>query len=411
MNFHSAKLTTTPLPKTTVSVEADRYEPDWDQGASAFYVLKVRTMPLPDLQLDAEVSDGENLTLAEYDDLLEGLRLPGLRTGRTKQASVKLTKRVSRQSQIGATYRQTTTKRKPSVFCSYRTPGTRRLQLWTEAGHERYLSTDRQYAFLENRIEYLLDDSGRNRFGVKTLYQRSEWTLTLFLNVESLFANSRRGTRQITSRRINPDRGAIHGIVFLDRNANTRMDDDETGVPDVKVRLGRYYTAVTDSAGRFALPALGSLKQVRVSVDLDTVPAIYAVLHGTQLVNVRPGRLTHVSLALTPMISLSGTILVQRADTRRPVSGVRVYLVTADGKDTGIDSVTASDGSYYLGEVTPGSYVLRTDPATIPEHIEPSEPQRIIQVTPATEDFQEITLKPIIWHEKPRKPAKGPAGE
>jgi len=409
MSFHGARLATTALPRTTLSVEADRYGPDWDQGPSALYVLKVRTMPLPDVQLEAEVSDGENLGLGEYDDLLDGLRLPGLRTGRTKQTALKLTKRVSRRAQVGAAYRQTTTKRKPSVFHTYRTPGTRKFQMWTEAGQERYLATDRQYAFFENRLEYLLDESGRNRLGVKTLYQRDEWTLTVFLNVESLFAGERRGMRRITSRRINPDRGAIAGVVFLDRNANALMDDGEPGVADVKVRLGRYYTAITDREGRFALPALGSLKQVRVSVDLDTVPAIYSVLHGTQLVNVRPGRLTHVNLAVTPMISLSGTVLVRRdAGEPRPVAGVRVFLVTDDGKETGIDSVTASDGSYYLGEVMPGRYLLRTDPDTIPEHIDPVEPQRPVRVKPTTEEFEEITLPPLLWRPKTQEPAQAP---
>ena len=401
MDFHSARITTSVIPKTTVTAETDRYTPNWDNGASVFYTLKVRSTPLPDTIVDAEISGGDNTDLDEYDDLLNGLRLPGIRTSRARQTAVKVTRRLSARSALGAAYRWTTSKDKPTVFHSFQTKGKNRLQLWTEAGQERYRSDRAQYAFFENRLEYLFDETGRCRAGLRTLHQRGQWSAQLFLNVESLFANTDGSLRRITDRRIIPDRGAIHGVVFLDRNANARIDPGETGIQDITVRLGRYYKSVTDADGRFMLPALGSLKQLRVSVDLDTIPAIYTVVHGTQLLNIRPRRITHIRFALTPMISLSGKIVAPNAQGKqRPLAGVRLYLVTADGKEVGTDSITALDGTYYIGEVRPGSYELCVDPSTLPENVDLAEQRRPVTVAPATEEFAEITLEPFVGRYK-----------
>jgi len=403
MDFQGARISTAAIPRTVVTAEVDRHRPNWGQGPSVFYALRVRSTPMPETTINAEVTGGDNMDLGEYDDLLDGLRLPGIRTSRARQTSARVTQRLSARTRVGAEYRWTTSKVKPTAFHSFRTKGPQQLQVWTEAGQERYTFDDSRYAFFENRLEYVFDETGRCRVGLRTLRQRGQWSLQLFLNVESLFAHTGGALRRVTDRRISPDRGAIHGVVFLDRNANALMDRGETGVPDITVKLGRYYKAVTDDEGRFMLPALGPLKRLRVSIDLDSVPAIYTVVHGTQLLNIRPRRITHISFALTPMISLTGKVMVARAQgVLRPLSGVRLYLTTPDGKETGADSVTASDGSYYLGELKPGTYELHIDPQTVPRNITLPE-KRTLKVAPATEEFEEITLEPFVGRVKDDK--------
>ena len=149
------------------------------------------------------------------------------------------------------------------------------------------------------------------------------------------------------------------------------------------------------------LPALGRLRRVRVSLDVDTVPAIYSVVHGTQLAEIEPGRTTRVDLAVTPLISITGLVVCKEADgSVRPVTGVRVYLVNADTGEIGVDSITASDGSYYLGDIKPGTYVLHVDQATIPEAYEAERVEQRVTVA-VQKEFQEIALDPLVCRRIP----------
>ena len=59
------------------------------------------------------------------------------------------------------------------------------------------------------------------------------------------------------------------------------------------------------------------------------------------------------------------------------------------------DSVTAGDGSYYIGEVKPGRFVLKVDTKTLPGEYGLIETQRDVTVT-AKKEFSELTLKPFI---------------
>lgn len=396
VNYQRLRVSTTAIAKTSITVEANRLAPSWEKQPYTIYRVKVRTTPLQNLRITADIWEGDTLSMGDHAELVDSLRIPGLVTQRNRQVSLEATKTISSSTSVGAAYRKTPQQTSASVFHSYRSRSLKRFQVRTELGWDWYGTEQEDYPYLENRCEYLLDSTGKNRVGVKTRYRKEQWTVLAYLNLHSLFAFDEVRPYRVTRRRISPDRGTIAGKVFLDYNANGCLDHGEPGVEDVKVRIGRLYNAFTDKKGRFLLPAVRNLRKVRVFVDIDSVPAIYSVVHGMQLVEIEPGRMSHVNLALTPLITITGHILCERPGKKpKPILGIRVELVHAKTNKVICDSYTASDGSYYLGDVKPGKYILRVDKESIPKYFKLAETSRKVTVTPG-KDYQELTLPPII---------------
>jgi hypothetical protein len=124
---------------------------------------------------------------------------------------------------------------------------------------------------------------------------------------------------------------------------------------------------------------------------MDTVPAIYTVTHGTQLANIVRDSLTEVNLSLAPIVSVSGRIVITEPDGRTiPLSGARVYLTDVESNRFVADSFTAEDGSYYIGDIKSGEYILQIDEETVSPQYILSEQKRAIKVAPTREIFQEI---------------------
>ena len=85
--------------------------------------------------------------------------------------------------------------------------------------------------------------------------------------------------------------------------------------------------------------------------------------------------------------------LKRHALEKKAISGVRVVM--RDARDNVVtDSVTASDGSFYLSNLRPGSYTLEVDPTTIPEGYIVLEMSKTIEIFQG-QDFQEIEIPPI----------------
>jgi len=401
-NYQGMAVTSMAIPRTSVSLEANRLDPNWEPDPLTIYRLKVRVTPFRNLSLMGDVSTGDTLSLGDHSNFLAGLKLPGITTSRQPTVALTARKTISNQQSFGTSYRANENQSRPSLFHSYRTTGKHSLQVRTELGWDHDRRTQRGDAYFENRLEYLLDRTGRNRVGLQTRYQREAWTAIAYVNVTNLFAFDGVRPRRMTNRRINPDRGAIHGVVFLDINANALREKGEPGIKEIKVRTGTTAEDITDEKGRFFLPAVGRARNARVSLDMNTVPANYCVIHGTQIARICPGRLTRVDLALSPFIAVIGKVLYTNGDVPkpRPLSGVRVFLMDPKTEEIGVDSVTANDGSYYLGEVKPGAYTLKVDVQTIDSQYQLAEPQRRVIIKPQKE-FHEMTLPPFLARKFP----------
>jgi len=394
-NYQGFEVTSRAIPKTSVSLEGNRLDSSWEPHPLTIYRIKVRTTPFRNLSLMGDVSAGDTLSLGDHSDFLAGLKLPGITTSRQPTYTVTARRTHSNQQSYGVSYRGNRTEGRPSVFHSYRTTGARSLQVRTELGWDHDRVTNSGDAYFENRLEYLLDGTGRNRVGLQTRYQRETWTAIAYVNLNNLLAFDGARPRRMTNRRINPDRGAIYGMVFLDYNADAKRDDGEPGVEEIKVRTGTIAEDITDKKGRFFLPAVGRARDARVSLDMNTVPANFCVVHGTQIARLSPGRLTRVDLALSPFIAVTGKVMYTSGDLTKPLSGVRVFLMDPNTEEISVDSVTASDGSYYLGGARPGAYLLKIDTQTVSSQYKLAESQRQVTVTPQKE-FHEMTLEAFM---------------
>ena len=93
--------------------------------------------------------------------------------------------------------------------------------------------------------------------------------------------------------------------------------------------------------------------------------------------------------------SAGGMQLASRIKAKRPtaIAGVRV-LIRDENDDVIVDSITASDGSFYFGDLKPGKYTLDVDAKTIPAGYVMLQMSKEINIE-SVDDYQEITLPPI----------------
>jgi len=412
VDYVHSEIATTAVPRTNLSAAFDRTLPSSTDEPQNLLTLRGRSQLPWDVTVYGEVAAEDLLTPAEDTEFFSGLAVPGLALYQTPSAAAAVVKSLSWRQSVSGNYWKTGSRQRASFVHSYRSGGTAAIQWRTEIGMDIFRrDLAEQYGlhrcFFENRAEYLFDVTGRNRVGLQTRFERDEWTCLLYVSLSNRFALWEDRPVHITDLRVEPDRGAIQGRVFLDYNANARPDPGEPGLEGVKVRVSRTLTATTDSRGYYLLPGLRSGGEVRVALDLETVPATYTPTHGTQRVFVRPRSLTEANLGLAPANWVSG--MVRAPDSQGkfvPLAGVRVSLADRQRRTLVTDSITASDGTYYLGNVLPGQYVLRVDAETLPRGYTVAEPTRSLDVLPK-EEPQDLAMEPFTASGPPA-PAPSP---
>jgi hypothetical protein len=173
------------------------------------------------------------------------------------------------------------------------------------------------------------------------------------------------------------------------------MDPDEPGVENVRVISDNINKTLTDKQGYFILPCWGQNKKSRLFLDLDTVPAIYSPTHAIQTAYLSPGSLTEVNFGITPLHSISGFMQAINPDKKiQPLSGVRIYLTNANDEKKIADSITAQDGSFYIGDIRPGRYYLQVDTATLSPKYIFQDHKMMVEILPKKEP-QELSIH--LW--------------
>jgi len=69
-------------------------------------------------------------------------------------------------------------------------------------------------------------------------------------------------------------------------------------------------------------------------------------------------------------------------------------MTDAAGREMATDSVTAGDGTYYIGNLKPGKYTVKVDPGSVLSGYVLSDSAKAIELRPAKEP-QEVTLPPF----------------
>jgi hypothetical protein len=417
VDYQSIGVSTTALPKTALSAKLHYLDVSTEEDSRLLTEFGLHVMPAQDVSIYGQVLLGKELSVEEDDRFLSLLRLQHAPPHLLPSQSWTIRKVLNSSNTIGLAYNDTAAERTLSFLHDLRVNvENHSLRLHTELIKElREGPGVGDYGF-RGRCEYLLDRVGDNSLGATAEYLHGDYSFLLYLNMTSLFARHDGRFINITESRVRPVYGAVHGKVFLDYNGNHLLDANEPGVPNVKVSLGEITSAVTDKNGYYILSAPPDASEVRVYLDVRSVPATYSVTHGTQLAKIYRDSLTEVNLSLAPLISVTGRIVavdpnaahakapdpnapdftamvLDVADPnkiKRPVSGIRMSLSDPQSNRLVADSVTGDDGSYYLGDVKPGRYVLRVDAKTLPKSHELAEQERAIEVKPTREEFMEI---------------------
>jgi len=436
VNYQNLGVLTTILPRTSLSAKLHRLDVSTEEDSRFLTELGLRVMPTRDVSVFGRAFLGEVLTVEENDDFLSLLRLRHAPRHLRPSQYWAVRKTLDRSNAVSLVYDEAETEASLSFVHDLNVNlGSHPLRMRTEFLKELQDDPDGIGYGFRGRAEYLLDNVGYNYLGATAEYRHGDYAVLLYLNLRSLFTQHDRRLVNVSGSRIRTAYGAVHGKVFVDYTGNHVPDTNEPGVPNVKVHLGEYLTAVTDRTGYYILSIPPNTSEVRVYLDPDTVLATYTVTHGTQVAKVFRDSLTEVNLSLAPLISLTGRVVTvdpnaaKASDTEpnaviaiatvfepaddptkarqaspaesvvrisKPASSVRVYLSDPQSRRLVADSVTATDGSYYLNDVKPGRYVLQVDPNTVPPPYKVTEQERLIEILPTKEEFMEIPCPDFV---------------
>ncbi|MEO0465231.1 MAG: SdrD B-like domain-containing protein [Pseudomonadota bacterium] len=203
------------------------------------------------------------------------------------------------------------------------------------------------------------------------------------LRIEGSFSDDFEGAQRFTlelrgSVNFNPprkhtspekDTGVLTGQVFFDRNRDGIQQDDEPGIPSVRVALRQTRLGLqVDSTGQFTIQNLPT-GLYSVSVDRRTLPLGLLVPEETLLrATIGDGRITNVSIPVIASGQVRGTIFEDSNDNdeldqgEARYEGARLALEQTDG-EAGENSVlkqqyAAGFGQYAFENLPPGTYRL-----------------------------------------------------
>lgn len=163
--------------------------------------------------------------------------------------------------------------------------------------------------------------------------------------------------------RWNPQ-GEVKGVVFKDMNGNMEKDEDEEGIPGVKVKVGKK-EVITDAGGEYNVKI--KAKRVTVTVDIESVPEDYVFstspLETIEIVHKKSSR---VDFGLTTQSGIYGVVFYDADNDGKPgiddifLSEVKIIL-----DESNIVS-TNSEGTYFFRGLGPGKHTLKIDINSIP---------------------------------------------
>ncbi|MDD5440201.1 MAG: SdrD B-like domain-containing protein, partial [Candidatus Omnitrophica bacterium] len=172
--------------------------------------------------------------------------------------------------------------------------------------------------------------------------------------------------------------GTVRIYVFEDKNNNGRLDAGEA-IPDCLVYIikGRY--ARTDAQGKAVIRKV--VPGIRdVQIDLRGLP-VELMVKGPQVqsIPVSPLKTSEANFVLVRTGTVRGRVFIDAnkngvfdKETDAAVPNVHISLVPSGG-----DTITFSDGSYVMEYVSPGSYDVTINTATLPKDTTLISPQNV----------------------------------
>lgn len=370
-------------PAATLGYSLNVLQPS-DGPDARLHGVRLSASPWPEWSINAAWSSGDTIAVADRPDFFTGLNIPGVELFDGERILATVRRRFEPGHTIGVMYSEGASRQRLALLHDLRTLSKPYLQFHTELGQD----LDTQTLYFQQRSEYLFNAAGTHRLGVRAELEEEEWMVGLFFTIQDVIAVDDGRLASLSDRAVgmSPDiSGGLCGSVFVDANANGVPEVDEPGVPDVRI-VAASFEDVTDEKGRFMIPGLTRHSEVRVYLDLATVPAIYQPTHAVQTARIWPRTQTQVNLAVTPCHVVSGRVVyVDTAGAARGMNRVVVTLRPQRGGAIVAESITASDGSYVLENLRPGDYVLEIDTTSVPNSMRLDRSVAVISIPPAVD--------------------------
>ncbi len=380
------------LPRNNLYLDLQYRDASWNETPLSLATFKFTNSFWKNFRIDGSYSIGDDVFLQENQSLLNVLNIPS--SPNSKENSLEINAHIPRKGDVKFKYLEQIGSSTFSLAYSDILQDFFNTSFSTEFG---YQLESEQFLFKSN-IFIPLKNSRRSKLLLETSYNDDEWKIGLSIILNETFSYLGGKINHINSQdRIQPEGINVYGKVFLDSNGNAVLDSEEKGVENIKVLFsGNRRVAFSKSNGNFILPITDSTTEGTVFLAPHSIPAIYSITHGKQIVHLSPGEMTKVNFGLTPLHSVTGIILtLDEGITNQPIGGVQVNINSKDtGKQLG-NSITAYDGSYYLSDLRPGKYTLTIDSDSVPLEYSSDIPIQFIEVFPLDEP-QELSIPDII---------------
>ena len=176
---------------------------------------------------------------------------------------------------------------------------------------------------------------------------------------------------------------SLSGQVYWDTNANGKFDAAvDHPLPPLQVSLDGERTTVTDASGYFRFDHVNPGTH-RLRAAMDNVPARLVFADGEEhMAAVIPYRENRRDFRAVEAGQIHGRVmLVQEGFFAKepPLNPLPdAHILTSRDRDT----FTEGDGTFLLGDLVPGTYMVRLDPASVPRGLVPAPASRTVVVIP-----------------------------
>ena len=357
------------IPRSILEIQAgymNRLGGVFDTIKGNLYSLELQSSITDNLNTEIYYSFGDNINQLSIDDLSYGLSLPDLSSFHSYSKKIKANYRITPSLSISPAYYESNAQKGLEFSATYDHKGEHRWSSRLELGTD--LNTLQYYA--RENLEFELDKKGDNRIGLRAGINQSgeRYDAGFYVTMKNMFALKEGRIDDISALRIYPERGGIQGFVYLDLNCNGHRDKGEPGVPGIAILVDDRQCTESDKHGDFYILRKEEKEMMTISLDMNSLPAIYTPTQGVQKAYTEESSFTPVNLGVCVLAAASGEVKgMDNGSFVKNISGVSVLLVE-EGRESVIikDSITAYDGSFYFGQIKPGNYMLKIDPDTIP---------------------------------------------
>ncbi|MDD5492699.1 MAG: carboxypeptidase-like regulatory domain-containing protein [bacterium] len=393
------------IPKTVLRLRT--YYTDRDDGTGTSentitrtHMAELESQVTRSLSLEARYVFGDKADFLAPESLTTGLSIAGIDQYFSYGARYRANYRLSPRNSFSATYWKTDTQKQAEFSHDHKYYNRAGKNIWdSRIDLGKTYTTGKYYS--RGYLELKLDEVGYNRLGLKAGSNDNgrEYYYGLYLSLNGLFSVSDYRLKRVSRSGIAPDQGGIEGKVYLDVNGNGHWDKGEPNLPHISIKVNNRSYGESDGNGYFFVPRDQRKEFVTVSLDENSLPAIYTPTQGQQKVYWQEGAFSKAALGVCVTNAISGTVKIGTySGGEKGVPGVRVLLMSEDQKTTVRDSITADDGSFYIGEIKPGDYKLDVDLNYIPPSYQPIELPRKVNIvsSPDPVELKDCNIHLII---------------